>query len=137
MRPSSHNRMCSLELKPTFISESFPGPGKPPKTVNSSRLGTSPNPHSLGSLLCTRNLLIFCEMRRRGSKPQCQTQRAHFHTQLIFIQIMGEKLSLVFAHWQPALPSSGLTKDCLPEPSQENTPAHSPAAARVLLIFLL
>lgn len=38
--------MCSLEPKPTFISESFPGLGKPPEVGNASRLGKSSNPHS-------------------------------------------------------------------------------------------
>lgn len=67
---------------------------------------------------------MFCEMRR-DSKPRCQTRWAHFHTQLIFIQIMGEKPPLAFSPWQPALPISGLTTDCLPELSQESRPANN------------
>lgn len=96
--------MCSLELKPTFTSESFPGPGKYPKIMNSSRLGKSPNPHSLGSLLWTRNLLHFLwneEERLKAPLPDQMSPfpySAHFHIDTGKEAVTGSQPCRLWSH---------------------------------------
>lgn len=50
---------------------------------------------------------------------------------------MGKKPSPVFSHWQPALPLSGLTTDCLPKLSEENRPANNPTSFLASFIFFI
>lgn len=84
---------------------------------------------ALGVLKVPENPCIFCERKRRSSKPN--TRPIHLCS-----YSHREKPSLVCSSWKPALSISGLTTDCLLLHGLENNSVFRLASFLALFFFI-
>lgn len=121
--------MCSPEIKPDFIPNSYPGLWKSPKTVHSNRLGKGIKPTQFWKFSeCQKTPEFSVKWGRQAVNPRPD--------QPIFIWLLREAVTYVVL-LVPVLFISGLIADCLLELSQESMSALiSPSFLALLLFFI-